>query len=81
MNSRLPPPPPDDDDRERKWIVEGLRQALARASAGELAWLISPLEPVDGSDGNVAGWVMALVADEMGRQFVVPDGPDVGVTT
>ena len=80
MNSPLPPPPPDDDDRERKWIVEGLRQALARATAGELARLISLLEPVADSDGNVAGWLVTLVADEMGRQFVVPDGPDVGVT-
>ena len=80
MNSRLPPPPPEDDDRERKWILEGLRQALARASAVELARLISLLEPVADSDGNVAGWLVTLVADEMGRQFVVPDGPDVGVT-
>ena len=78
MTSRLPPPPPDDDDRERKWIVEGLRQALARASAGELARRISLLEPLADSDGNVAGWVMTLVADEMGRQFLVGDsGPGV----
>jgi hypothetical protein len=56
MNSRLPPPPPDDYDRERKWMVEGLRQALARATADELAQLISLLEPVADSDGNVAGW-------------------------
>jgi hypothetical protein len=77
MNSRLPPPPPDDDDRERKWIVEGLRQALTRASAGELARLISLLEPVAG-DGNVAGWVMTLVADEIGRQFVAEE-PDADV--
>ena len=79
MNSRLPPPPPDDDDRERKWIFEGLRQALARASAAELAQLISLLEPVADSDGNVAGWVMTLVADEMGRQFLVTE-PDSGVS-
>ena len=79
MNSKLPPPPPDDDDRERKWIVEGLRQALSQASAGELARLLSLLEPVADGDGNVAGWVMPLVADEMGRQFV-PCEPDAGVT-
>lgn len=77
MNSRLPPPPPDDDDRERKWIVEGLRQALTRASAGELARLITLLEPV-ADDGNVAGWVMTLVADEIGRQFVAEE-PDADV--
>ncbi len=70
MNSKLPPPPPDDDDRERKWIVEGLRQALGRATADELARLISLLEPVADDDGNVAGWIVTLVADEMGRQFV-----------
>jgi hypothetical protein len=80
VNSKLPPPPPEDDDRERKWIVEGLRQALAQASADELARLISLLEPFASGDGNVAGWVMTLVADEMGRQFVVPDEPDLGVT-
>ena len=79
MNSRLPPPPPDDDDRERKWIVEGLRQALTRSTADELARLISLLEPVADSNGNVAGWVMTLVADEMGRQFLVEE-PDFGVT-
>ena len=78
MNSRLPPPPPDDDDRERKWIVEGLLQALARAGADELAQLIALLEPVADSDGNVAGWVMTLVADEMGRQFLVEE-PDADV--
>lgn len=78
MNSRLPSPPPDDDDRERKWIVEGLRQALARASAGELARLVALLEPVADSDGNVAGWLMTLVADEMGRQFLITEpGADV----
>jgi hypothetical protein len=81
MNSQLPPPPPEDDDRERKWIIEGLRQALGRASADELALLVALLEPVaNGGDGNVAGWVMTLVADEMGRQFVVPEEPDVGAT-
>jgi hypothetical protein len=79
LNSKLPPPPPEDDDRERKWIVEGLRQALSRASAAELAGLISLLEPVADGDGNVAGWVMTLVADEMGRQFV-PCEPDADVT-
>jgi hypothetical protein len=79
MNSRLPPPPPDDDDRERKWIVEGLRQALARASTAELARLISLLEPVADSGGNAAGWIITLVADEMGRQFLVEE-PDVGAT-
>ncbi len=78
MNSKLPPPPPDDDDRERKWIVEGLRQALGRATADELVRLISLLEPVADGDGNVAGWIVTLVADEMGRQFV-PYEPDVGV--
>jgi hypothetical protein len=78
MNSRLPPPPPDDDDRERKWIFEGLRQALARASAGELARLVSLLEPAADSDGNVAGWFLTLVADEMGRQFLITEpGADV----
>jgi len=78
MNSRLPPPPPDDDDRERKWIFEGLRQALARASAGELARLVSLLEPAADSDGNVAGWLLTLVADEMGRQFLITEpGADV----
>jgi hypothetical protein len=81
MTSELPPAPPEDDDRERKWIIEGLRQALARASTGELARLIALLEPAaNGGDGNVAGWVMTLVADEIGRQFVVPDEPDVGAT-
>jgi len=78
MNSRLPPPP-DDDDRERKWIVEGLLQALSRASADELAQLISLLEPVADSDGNVAGWVMTLAADELAGQFLVGE-PDAGVS-
>ena len=80
MNSRLPPPPPDDDDRERKWIVEGLLQALARAGADELAQLIALLEPVADSDGNVAGWVMTLVADELACQFLAGE-PDAGVST
>jgi len=81
MNSQLPPPPPEDDDRERKWMIEGLRQALARATGDELARLISLLEPVaDAGDGNVAGWVLTLAADELGRQLVVPDEPDVGAT-
>jgi hypothetical protein len=80
MTSPLPPPPPENDDRERKWIIEGLRQALTQASTDELARLISLLEPVADGDGNVAGWVMTLVADEIGRQFVVPDEPDVGAT-
>ena len=81
MNSELPPPPPEDDDRERKWIIEGLRQALGRATADELARLISLLEPLAAAgDGNVAGWIMTLVADEIGRQFVVPEEPDVGAT-
>jgi hypothetical protein len=80
VNSPLPPPPPPhDDDRERKWIIEGLLQAVARATPGELAQLVSLLEPVADSDGNVAGWVMTLVADEMGRQFLVTE-PDADVT-
>jgi hypothetical protein len=79
VNSALPPPPPEDDDRVRKWIVEGLRQALARATADELTRLISLLEPVADSDGNVAGWVMTLVADQLGRQLLRLDEPDAGV--
>ena len=68
MTSGLPPAPPDDDDRERAWIVEGVRQALARANADELTRLVSLLEPVASGEGNVASWLLMLVADEMGRQ-------------
>jgi hypothetical protein len=49
-----------------------------RASVGELARLVSLLEPVADSGGNVARWVMTLVADEMGRQFLVEE-PDADV--
>ena len=73
MSGRLPPAPPDDDDRERAWIVEGLRQALGRATAGELTRLTSLLEPVADGEGNVAGWLVMLFADEMGRQFLPLD--------
>ena len=73
MSGRLPPAPPDDDDRERAWIVEGLRQALGRATARELTRLTSLLEPVADGEGNVAGWLVMLFADEMGRQFVPLD--------
>ena len=52
--------------------------APARASAGELARLVSLLEPAADSDGNVAGWLLTLVADEMGRQFLITEpGADV----
>jgi hypothetical protein len=70
MSGRLPPAPPDDDDRERAWIVEGLRQALARAQADELTSLTSLLEPVADGEGNVAGWLVMLLADEVGRKVV-----------
>ncbi len=70
MSGRLPPAPPDDDDRERAWIVEGLRQALARAQADELTSLTSLLAPVADGEGNVAGWLVMLLADEMGRKVV-----------
>ncbi len=75
MSSHLPPAPPDDDDRERAWIVEGLRQALARATVDELARLTALLEPVADGDGNVGSWLVMLVADEMGRQHLVPGDP------
>jgi hypothetical protein len=78
MSGRLPPAPPDDDDRERAWIVEGLRQALARATARELTWLTSLLEPAADGEGNVAGWLVMLFADEMGRQFVPLESPSPG---
>jgi hypothetical protein len=78
MTSGLPPAPPEDDDRERKWIIEGLRQALARATADELAHLTALLEPEADDDGNVAGWLVMLIADEMGRR-PADDGPgDLG---
>jgi hypothetical protein len=80
MSGRLPPAPPDDDDRERAWIVEGLRQALARATARELTWLTSLLEPAADGEGNVAGWLVMLFADEMGRQFVPVDQPSRGAS-
>jgi hypothetical protein len=70
MTSKLPPAPPEDDDRERKWIIEGLRQALGRATVDELARLTALLEPEADGAGNVAGWLVMLVADEMGRQHV-----------
>jgi hypothetical protein len=70
MTSGLPPAPPDDDDRERKWIIEGLRQALARATADELGHLTALLEPEADDDGNIAGWLVLLVADEIGRRHV-----------
>jgi hypothetical protein len=70
MSGKLPPAPQDDDDRERAWIVEGLRQALARAQADELTSLTSLLEPVADGEGNVAGWLVMLLADEMGRKVV-----------
>jgi hypothetical protein len=73
MTSQLPPAPPDDDDdRERKWIIEGLRQALARSTADELDHLTALLAPEADDDGNVAGWLVMLVADETGRR--PPDG-------
>jgi hypothetical protein len=75
MSGRLPPAPPDDDDRERAWIVEGLRQALARATANELTRLTSLLEPAANGAGNVPGWLVMLFADEMGRRFVPFDSP------
>jgi hypothetical protein len=80
MSGRLPPAPPDDDDRERAWIVEGLRQALGRATAGELTRLTSLLEPVADGEGNVAGWLVMLFADEMGRQFLPLDQPNSGTS-
>lgn len=70
MSGKLPPAPPDDDDRERAWIVEGLRQALARAQSNELTSLTSLLEPVADGEGNVAGWLVLLLADETGRKVV-----------
>jgi hypothetical protein len=75
MTGTLPPAPPEDDDRERKWIIEGLRQALARATVDELARLTSLLEPEADGSGNVAGWLVLLVADEAGRQHAggLPD--------
>jgi hypothetical protein len=76
MTSWLPPAPPDDDDRERKWIVEGLRQALARATVDELARLTALLEPEADGDGNVAGWLVMLIADEMGRRHVDSEPED-----
>jgi hypothetical protein len=77
MTSKLPPAPPDDDDRERKWIIEGLRQALARAAVEELAHLTALLEPEADDDGNVAGWLVMLMADEMGRQHVDGEPEDL----
>jgi hypothetical protein len=69
MTSGLPPAPPDNDDRERKWIIEGLRQALAEANEDELDHLTALLAP-EADDGNVAGWLVMLIADEMGRRHV-----------
>jgi len=77
MTSGLPPAPPDEDDRERKWIIEGLRQALDQATADELAHLIALLEPEADGEGNVAGWLVMLVADEVGRRHVGGE-PEVG---
>ena len=77
MTSELPPAPPDDDDRERKWIIEGLRQALAVATADELAHLTALLAPEADDDGNVPGWLVLLIADEMGRQRADGDQPDL----
>jgi hypothetical protein len=78
MTSKLPPAPPEDDDRERKWIIEGLRQALARSTVDELARLTAVLEPEADGSGNVAGWLVMLVADEMGRQHVDGEASDPG---
>lgn len=64
----LPPPPPPDGDRERAWIVEGLRRALARAPVDELTHLVDVLAGESGGEASVAGWMMMLVADEVGRQ-------------
>ncbi len=80
MTSQLPPAPPDDDDRERKWIIEGLRQALARATVDELAGLTSLLEPEADGAGNVAGWLVMLFADEMGRQHLDGEQSDVAAS-
>jgi len=82
MTSGLPPAPPDDDDRERKWIIEGLRQALALATADGLAHLTALLEPEADGDGNVAGWLVMLIADEMGRRHVdvEPEDFEAGLT-
>ena len=78
MTSTLPPAPPEDDDRERKWIIEGLRQALARASAGELGRLTALVEPEADGSGNVAGWLVMLIADEMGRDRLDDAAPGNG---
>jgi hypothetical protein len=43
-----------------------------------LARLVPLLEPVADSEGKVAGWLMTLVADEIGRQFLVEE-PDADV--
>jgi hypothetical protein len=78
MTSKLPPAPPDDDDRERKWIIEGLRQALARATMDELDHLTALLAPEADDDGNVAGWLVMLVADESGRRHEDGEPEDFG---
>jgi len=78
MTSTLPPAPPEDDDRERKWIIEGLRQALARATVDELARLTSLLEPEADGSGNVAGWLVMLFADEVARQHLDGVAADAG---
>jgi len=80
MSGQLPPAPPDDDDRERKWIIEGLRQALSRATVNELAHLTSLLEPEADGDGNVAAWLVMLIADEMARQLLDGDQADYGAS-
>jgi hypothetical protein len=78
MTGELPPAPPDDDDRERKWIIEGLRQALARATADELAHLTALLAPEADDEVNAAGWLVMLVADETGRRHVDGEPEDSG---
>jgi hypothetical protein len=78
MTSTLPPAPPEDDDRERKWIIEGLRQALARATIDELARLTALLEPEADGAGNVAGWLVMLIADETGRDRPDDEAPGNG---
>ncbi|MGH3402509.1 MAG: hypothetical protein ACRDRJ_08375 [Streptosporangiaceae bacterium] len=71
-------PPPPADDRERAWIVEGLRQALASATPEELRRLYFVLRAESRGGASVASCLMMLIADEVGRQYLALEDLDPG---
>lgn len=61
-------PLPAETDPDRAWIEEGLRRALALATAGELSALVALLAAESDSQDSLAGWLRTLVTQEMARR-------------